>query len=67
MSTRPVGKPRAAELTQAQAEAVRTYLVGRGISDARMTAVGAGSEKPLVPNLTPANRPRNRRVEFQIE
>jgi outer membrane protein OmpA-like peptidoglycan-associated protein len=60
-------KPAAVDLTQAQADAVRAYLIGRGISAERLTAIGAGSDKPLVPNLTPANRARNRRVEFQLE
>jgi len=60
-------KPEALELTQAQAEAVHGYLVFRGIADSRLTTIGAGSETPLVPNITPANRDRNRRVEFRVE
>jgi len=60
-------KPRAATLTQEQAEAVRAYLVARGIAGARVTAVGVGAQKPLVPNLTPMNRARNRRIELHLE
>ena len=62
-----VAKPRAAELTQQQAEAVRTYLVSRGITSGRLIPVGVGATKPLVPNLTPMNRARNRRIELHLE
>jgi outer membrane protein OmpA-like peptidoglycan-associated protein len=61
----PQGGPEA--LTLAQAEAVKTYLVAHGISGDRLAATGAGASKPLVPNLNPANRTRNRRVEFHLE
>ena len=33
----------------------------------RMSAVGYGAENPLVPNDTPENRAKNRRVEFVLE
>lgn len=62
-----LAKPAAVELTQSQAETVRAYLVRKGISETRLTATGAGASKPLVPNLVPANRMRNRRVEFVVE
>jgi len=54
-------------LTLAQAEAVKAYLIGRGIGRERLGTVGAGASKPLVPNLTPANQMRNRRIEFHLE
>jgi OmpA family/Carboxypeptidase regulatory-like domain len=60
-------KAQAAMLTEQQAEAVRAYLVGRGIAEARLVAAGAGSTQPSVPNLGPMNRARNRRVEFLRE
>jgi outer membrane protein OmpA-like peptidoglycan-associated protein len=60
-------RPRALELTQRQAEAVRVYLVGKGVADTRLTAKGEGAARPLVPNLSPANSSRNRRVEFRAE
>ena len=53
-------------LSQSRAEAVRDYLVSRGISASRLSAMGYGSRQPKVPNLTPFNRARNRRVEFRI-
>jgi outer membrane protein OmpA-like peptidoglycan-associated protein len=53
-------------LSKARAEAVRTYLIKEGISPMRLTATGFGASRPLVPNLSPANRAHNRRVEFRI-
>jgi outer membrane protein OmpA-like peptidoglycan-associated protein len=54
------------ELTAREAEAVRAFLVGRGVAEARLTARGAGAREPLLPSTTPLNRARNRRVEFQL-
>jgi len=62
-----VAKEQALDLTQKQAEAVRDYLVGKGVSNTRLQAVGVGSDRPLVPNLFPANRAKNRRVELHYE
>ena len=53
-------RPRALELTRSQAEAVRAYLVSRGLAETRLTAMGEGATRPLVPNLSPANASRNR-------
>jgi outer membrane protein OmpA-like peptidoglycan-associated protein len=53
-------------LTARQAEAVRVFLVGRGVAEARLAARGAGAREPLLPSTTPLNRARNRRVEFQL-
>jgi len=54
------------KLSQDRANAVRDYLVKKGVPDARLTAVGFGPEKPAVPNDSPANRELNRRVEFNL-
>lgn len=62
-----LGKDQALALTTKQAEAVRDYLVKKGVAAARLEAVGAGSDRPLVPNLGPANRAKNRRVELHFE
>jgi outer membrane protein OmpA-like peptidoglycan-associated protein len=50
-------------LSQARAEAVRDYLVAKGIEASRITAVGYGDERPIAPNDTAEGRQRNRRIE----
>ena len=54
-------------LTQQQAEAVRGYLLARGIAGDRLAAQGAGATQPLLPITTPASRLKNRRVELRIK
>lgn len=50
-------------LSQARAEAVRSYLVGRGgVSPQRLAAVGKGDREPM--NTREAAAPENRRVTF---
>lgn len=53
-------------LSQQRADAVRAYLVGRGVEGSRMTAVGYGELEPVAGNDTEAGRKANRRVEFRI-
>jgi outer membrane protein OmpA-like peptidoglycan-associated protein len=53
-------------LSSARAEAVRVYLVTRGVDGQRLNAVGFGQEKPQMPNDTAKGREANRRVEFNI-
>jgi outer membrane protein OmpA-like peptidoglycan-associated protein len=54
-------------LSQKRAEAVREYLIVRGIDPGRLEAVGYGPERPVADNETEAGRAANRRVEFTIE
>jgi OOP family OmpA-OmpF porin len=58
--------PKAKSLTDAQAKAIKDYLVGKGVADGRVEAAGQGAEKPLVPNIGPVNKAKNRRVELHI-
>ncbi|HKO93953.1 MAG TPA: OmpA family protein [Polyangiaceae bacterium] len=53
-------------LSKARAEAVRAYLVSKGVSAERLTSTGYGETKPLVSNDSDAGREQNRRVEFHI-
>jgi outer membrane protein OmpA-like peptidoglycan-associated protein len=55
------------KLSQARAEAVRTYLIQAGVDESRLTAVGYGEDKPLDRRETPAAWEKNRRVDFFVE
>jgi OOP family OmpA-OmpF porin len=52
-------------LSEQRAQAVKTYLVGRGIPDGYIDAKGYGETQPKVPNTNAANRAKNRRVEMK--
>jgi len=52
-------------LSQARADAVRTYLASKGVSPDRMAAKGYGASQPVAPNTTAAGRAQNRRVELR--
>lgn len=53
------------ELSAARAISIIQYLVNeQGISPHRLSAVGYGEFQPLVPNQTPEQRARNRRVNI---
>ena len=54
------------DLSQKRAEAVVRYLVGKGVSEQRLKAVGYGESKPLASNDNDAGKARNRRIEFTI-
>jgi OOP family OmpA-OmpF porin len=53
-------------LSKKRAEAVKIYLISKGISDVRINAIGKGEAEPLVSNETVQGREKNRRVEFII-
>lgn len=50
-------------LSVKRAEAVRVYLLGKGIGDGRVKAVGRGSTRPVASNDTEEGRQKNRRIE----
>jgi outer membrane protein OmpA-like peptidoglycan-associated protein len=52
------------KLSQARADAVKNWLVNKGIDPARITTVGYGPDKPIAPNKTKEDRAKNRRIEF---
>lgn len=53
-------------LSQERVNSVKSYLVEKGINDARVAAVGYGETQPIADNETEDGRQRNRRVELQI-
>jgi outer membrane protein OmpA-like peptidoglycan-associated protein len=54
-------------LTDAQAKAVKDYLVKKGVAEGRIEASGRGAENPMVPNIGPVNKAKNRRVELHVQ
>ena len=53
-------------LSQRRAESVEAYLVGKGIDDDRLSAIGYGESAPVAPNDTPENMYKNRRVDMVV-
>lgn len=53
-------------LSEDRALAVLTYLVGRGVSPAKLKYSFYGMSRPITSNETPEGRELNRRVEFEI-
>ena len=54
-------------LSLKRAEAVRTYLVSRGIPSDKIRASGLGSSRSVADNGSPDGRANNRRVEIVVE
>jgi OOP family OmpA-OmpF porin len=52
-------------LSNLQAEAVRTYLVTKGVNFQQVQARGYGGTVPLTTDNTPRGRAANRRVEIK--
>lgn len=54
------------KLSDDRANAVRNYLITKGIHENRIVAQGFGETKPIATNETDEGRQTNRRVEFTI-
>jgi outer membrane protein OmpA-like peptidoglycan-associated protein len=54
-------------LSQQRADAVRTYIMAKGVAARRISAVGRGSQTLLVADTTDAARTVNRRVEIKLQ
>ena len=53
-------------LSQARAEAVKTYVTARGIHPDSIAVSGEGPDRPVADNRSPEGRARNRRIEFKV-
>jgi outer membrane protein OmpA-like peptidoglycan-associated protein len=53
-------------LSLERADAVKSYLVSRGITADRISTRGAGPDEPIVQGKTREARRKNRRIEFQV-
>jgi len=54
-------------LSNKRAQAVREYLMNRGIKSNRLATKALGSTNPVAENTTAEGRAKNRRVEFAAE
>jgi outer membrane protein OmpA-like peptidoglycan-associated protein len=54
------------KLSEARAQAVKAYLVEKGVETSRLDARGYGASKPIADNATVKGRETNRRVDFTI-
>ena len=53
-------------LSQARAEAVKAYVVGKGVQADMVAVSGEGPDRPVADNRTAEGRARNRRIEFKV-
>jgi len=54
------------KLSNERAAAVKSYLVGKGLSTERLESKGYGASKPVADNTTTEGRARNRRVQIVL-
>lgn len=54
------------KLSERRANAVRKYLIEKGIVPTRIQAVGYGEQRPIADNKTKEGRAINRRAEFEV-
>lgn len=53
-------------LSQRRADAVKDYLISKGIAGERLSTAGKGEEDPIAPNDMKEGRSKNRRIEFVV-
>jgi outer membrane protein OmpA-like peptidoglycan-associated protein len=54
-------------LSERRAQSVKAWLIGNGIPETRIDAIGCGENVPVADNATDAGKAENRRVEFVIK
>jgi outer membrane protein OmpA-like peptidoglycan-associated protein len=55
------------QLSQGRADAVKNYLVSKGVTSAGLTSKGMGEAQPVSDNKTAEGRANNRRVEIIVD
>jgi len=53
-------------LSQARADAVKNYLVSKGIENIRINSKGYGPTKPIAQNNSEAGKAKNRRTSLKV-
>ncbi|MFT3856105.1 MAG: OmpA family protein [Aquabacterium sp.] len=59
-------RPGNVSLSLARAQAVKAYLVGKGLPADSIATSGMGPDRPVASNETEEGRARNRRIEFRV-
>ena len=54
------------KLSEQRADTVRSYLIGQGLPEARISSIGFGKTSPIADNDTATGRQKNRRVEIVV-
>jgi len=54
-------------LSERRAEAVKQYLVSKGIPASKVTTIGKGESQPVATNKTKEGRQKNRRVDIEFK
>jgi len=54
-------------LSHGRAQAVKNYMMARGIPGSHMDVLGKGPDEPVADNTNDEGRARNRRIEFKIQ
>ncbi len=53
-------------LSQSRVDAVKSYLLSKGVAESRIVSTGFGKTRPMTSNATSAGRGQNRRVELEL-
>ncbi|MFT3933433.1 MAG: OmpA family protein [Chitinophagaceae bacterium] len=54
-------------LSQNRADAVKKFMVSKGVDASRLTSTGHGQDSPVADNKTAAGRAKNRRVDLHLK
>ena len=54
------------KLSQARVDAVKAYLMRKGVDSSRIEATGYGEAQPIATNKTAVGRAQNRRVTLEL-